>query len=299
MKIYYPDTSFLTKRKANNSWYAYLLQGLKEFGEVIISPELAKLSTFEKGDTITVFDIEINGKKQRIFYDWCDFMVDHQDRAKEHNALYFKIQAYKNITPIGQVVTMMEYLNDLEKLRKIKDYNRYPYDVVGIFSSRRGKNGERRIKSCQIVKEIPHCKSLVGMQRRSPIHEIPKELLTPKIKYSDYLVKSAQTKLSLVWAGVGEYNCAFSWRLTECLGIGNAIITHKHNAIYPNHEYFENNCVIIVNPDLSDLQEKIEYYMEHDEEREQIAKNGREYYEKYLTPRAMAKRIIKEVENGR
>ena len=31
------------------------------------------------------------------------------------------------------------------------------------------------------------------------------------------------------------------------------------------------------------------------EVRERIAKNGREYYEKYLTPKAMAKRIIDEV----
>lgn len=300
MKIYYPTKSFLTSKERARVWFPYILEGLKHYGEIIYSEGMAELSSAVRGDTITVFEIELDsGKRKRVFYDWADFMVDKKERAIAQNALYFKIQAYGDLLPIGQTVTSMDFLDRLNTFRKIKDAKRYPYDVIGIFSTRKGENGQRRIKSVQLVRDIPHCKSLVGLQKRSPKHECSDDLIMKKIGYLDYLAKQAQAKLSLVWAGVGEANCAFSWRLTESLAMGCAVITHPHDAIYPNHEYFEKNCIITVNPDLSDLQEKIEYYMKHDEEREQIAKRGREYFENYLTPQAMAGRIIKEVENDR
>ena len=91
IKIYYPTMSFLPLNERKNTWYPYLLKGFQQIGQVILSEEMSEISAYKKGEAITVFDVEIEGKKRRVFYDWTDFMVDNRERAKSHNALYFKI----------------------------------------------------------------------------------------------------------------------------------------------------------------------------------------------------------------
>ena len=52
------------------------------------------------------------------------------------------------------------------------------------------------------------------------------------------------------------------------------------------------NCWGEVKRDLSDLVEKIDYYLANDEARNEIAKNGKEYYENYLSPAAQARYVL-------
>ena len=52
------------------------------------------------------------------------------------------------------------------------------------------------------------------------------------------------------------------------------------------------NCWGEVKRDLSDLAEKIDYYLINDEARNEIAKNGMEYYEKFLSPVAQASYLL-------
>ena len=81
MKIYYPTQDFLDGRHKNVVWYTYLLEGLKQVGEVILSKEMSDISTCDKGNHVSALEVEINGVRKRCYYDWSDFMVDHRDRA--------------------------------------------------------------------------------------------------------------------------------------------------------------------------------------------------------------------------
>jgi glycosyltransferase involved in cell wall biosynthesis len=290
IKIYYPSKKFLTNRETNNAWYPYLLKGFQNLTnvQVIISDDMADLSTSVRGDTISVLEVEIDGKKQRVFYDWADFMVDQKERADQQDAIYCKIQAYGDLIPIGQTVCQMGFLDKLDSLKAIKNSNDYKYDVIGVF---RTTNLERRLKAVQIVDDMVDVKSLVGLQKRADTHVFPDKYKMKKMNYYDHLKLQCRSKLCLVFSGVGN-KCAFSWRLTEALAMGCAIVTHKHISRLPAHEKFEKNCIITVEPDLSDLEEKINYYLKNEEEREKIAKAGQDYYERYLRPESMATRII-------
>ena len=68
-------------------------------------------------------------------------------------------------------------------------------------------------------------------------------------------------------------------------------------SIKPNCVWVGNpqNCWIEVERDLSDMEEKINYYLAHDDERLQIAANGRAYYDAYVAPEAMARYVIAQV----
>lgn len=294
IKIEYPTKSFLSPKEQNNVWYPYLLSGLQQIGDVRFTEQMSDLSNSERGDTITVFTVEIDSKKYLVYYDWCDFTVNHVDRCKENNGIYFKIQCDKNnpnMFPVGQTVTQMQFLNKLNELRDLKDQKKYHRDIIGLF---RTTNLERRMKAVEIIKDMKNINSLVGLQKRAEKHEVPQNLIKQKIGYFQHLQEQCQTKLSLVLSGVGN-KCAFSWRLTEALAMGCAIITHKHETIFPDHEWLENKCLITVKPDLSDLKDKISYYIKNDIKREEIAYMGRIYFDKYLSPKAMAKNILKNI----
>jgi spore maturation protein CgeB len=78
----------------------------------------------------------------------------------------------------------------------------------------------------------------------------------------------------------------------EILAIGSCLLTVETNCLELGDF---NNCYIKVKNDLSDLEEKVDYYLKHDEEREEIAHNGLEYFNKWLSPEATINYIIDSV----
>ena len=73
----------------------------------------------------------------------------------------------------------------------------------------------------------------------------------------------------------------------------SGVKSNKHSALDSKDviEVFGKQLVKLTNK-VEDLEEKINYYLENEEEREKIAKAGQDYYEKYLRPESMATRII-------
>lgn len=111
-----------------------------------------------------------------------------------------------------------------------------------------------------------------------------------KRKGKFYLQEIHSAKIGLNFRGGGWDTL----RLWELAGMGCFIISQKLNiAIDP--PFIDGEEIVYCKDDLSDLVELCEYYLEHDEERERIARNARIKVEKYHTDVARAQKVIEMI----
>ena len=113
-----------------------------------------------------------------------------------------------------------------------------------------------------------------------------------KRKGQFYLQEIHSAKIGLNFRGGGWDTV----RLWELAGMGCFIISQRLN-IEIEPPFIEGEEIIYCKDDLSDLVELCEYYLEHEEERERIAKNARKKVEQYHTDVARVQFIIKTIKN--
>jgi len=295
VKVYYPEGSFV--HKGRKIWYDYLLKGFEQAKvKVEISESMQKESMDEEGRhgvSISAIDIEVGNKRFRVWYDWGNFLNAKLELIKKDD-LYYKIQCDKKyldwgIIPIGQVVTSLDFINDLERMRKIKDTKDYKYDIIGVF---RATNYDLRIDSVRLIRKMRGIRSLVGVapwwrEKRT----VPEDIKIEKLKYMEHLELQCRSKICLGLAGNVEGG--FAWRDMEILGMGCCLASFENRCVLPgDYNYFTKKCQITIKDDKSDLIDKINYYLKHDDEREEITRRGLKYYNDWLTPAAMVRNII-------
>ena len=98
-----------------------------------------------------------------------------------------------------------------------------------------------------------------------------------KVRYSRFLREAAHARICIDVPGNADVCC----RLVDYLAIGACVIGLKPRTEFQS-PIVDRKHIIFAKPDLSDLDRLCEYYMEHDQEREQISRNSREFFEKYL-----------------
>ena len=288
MKVVLPDTPKLKRE----DWYDYLLRGFKEVADIVVeSKELVKDCFFITGKM--VIPIDIDGR--RVWYDWSDFAPIHPDVMGSKDR-YFKVQYYpdvvkltKNVFPIGGAWVKRDYFTSLDERRKLKNQKKYDYDIIGILSA---TNYELRKKLVIAIKSRKDWKSLAWLVPVVGKYDIPNELLGNKLPYDDHLEKQCRSKLCLAICGRGTRFCIDYSRIVEILSTGNCLILPKLEARIPHNL---KGSAIFIKRDFSDLDNVIDYYLTHNEEREEIAKNGLEYYEKWLSPTAIVKTILRKL----
>jgi len=270
------------------SWNQYLYLGFLKLGLRVERTE----SLCDKVPGISgilAFDIIWKtGRHQRIWYDISDFSKHCYENAVKGNDLYFKIQLHKKdlhydrIHPIGQIATRADFHEMLPEFKAIREKKEFAYDVIGIF---RASNYRLRTNAVEIVKSQPW-KSLVGMASFRNRPPIPKKIERNKLGYQEHLRLQCISKICLDFPGVGgEWSCRF----TEILGMGCFCLRTEHTHACPGEPQ---NCWGEVKRDLSDLREKIDYYLANDNARNEIARNGMQYYEDFLSPVAQAEYLL-------
>ena len=220
---------------------------------------------------------------QRIWYDFQDFPRQYYEKTVKGNDVYFKIMLHKDSThydriyPIGQTAATAQ-VSLFEKLPKRKK----DIDVIGMF-----RNTDQGIRKAAVaIVKGQRWRSFVGMAQFRNRQPLPKNIQQRKVGYAEHLILQNRSKICLDFPGVGG---EWSWRWTEILGMGGFCLR-----IAPHHACPGNprNCWAEVKRNLSDLVEKIDYYLANDEARNEIAKNGKEYYETYLSPAAQARYVL-------
>lgn len=274
--------------KSASSWNHYIFNGFRKLGIKTERSDEHGLRPGVKGN----FPIDIYWKSgicQKIWYDYADFATHYYEKAVRGNDLYFKIMLRKDdpyadrIYPIGQTTAGAD--EDLLNSIRISQENLgILYDVIGIF---RYTDHGIRANAVRIVSSNPW-KSLVGMCGFRPNRPaIPPGLHRRKLGWKEHLQLQCRSKICLDFPGVGG---DWAWRFTEILGMARFCLRTEPTYACPGNP---KNCWAEVKRDLSDLKEKIEFYLANDVAREEIAQNGKKYYDSFLSPKAQAAYILK------
>lgn len=282
-------------------WDGYLNRGFSELGIPVENSARLRDETdstlFGALDvrSVGIFELQYEGRVQRVWYDVGCFQSHHgYEKIMRDGDIYFKIrmnkehrEKYSRMFPIGNRVTRpAEYFDLLPQLRKESRSGQYEYDIIAILRLTEYKT---RLKAVQLVRSAGW-KTKAWLTPHPNRPPVPQGLLKPvKYEYPKYLLMQARTKLGLALPGVGD----LTFRQIELMAMGRpCVITIPQ--LTPVAQ--GNNCWIEIREDLSDFVEKIEYYLRHDEEREEIGRAGQDFYEKYYSPHGQAIYVLNIVE---
>lgn len=227
------------------------------------------------------FNLVLEGQRYPVTIDYCDYMDRVYDAEARSSLLYFKMQYRRSgytdrsydasrIVPGGYVTFTPHTYPYLPPVRRHADRKRYSTDVYGRFT-------------LQFAKEIrQRAIELLNQQR-----DFRYEGGLANVRYSRFLLECAEAKLCLDLPGNGD----FCFRLVDYLAIGCCVVGPQHRTRFPV-ELQDRKDIVYVRRDLADLVEVCRYYLAHDAEREAIAANAREYFDRHLRREQLAGYVI-------
>lgn len=281
-------------------WADYLPLGFHELGVPVEASQRLR----EKTDSYLCAELDVRSvgavelvyeeKVQKIWYDVGCFTSHHgYEKIMGDGDLYFKIrmtpehrEKYPRMFPIGNRVTKSRiFFSLLPKLRRLARAGEFDYDILAIL---RLTKYDIRVKAVELVRSQPwRSQAWLTSHPRRPTP--PEGLLRYfKYGYSEYLAMQAKTKIGFAPPGVGD----FTFRQIEFMAMGRPCLITKPNLVPVANG---KGCWIEIEQDLMDFVDKVNYYLEHDEEREKIALKGQAFYEKHYSPRGQARYILEIV----
>jgi hypothetical protein len=254
-----------------SDWVNLLLYGFRRHVKVEMADDIPQPYT----GTVN-FQIVIDGRVRDVAIGYSDYLPIVEDCAK-HCDLYFKMQyardgyGYSNVVPGGYVPDGKRLYFHLSNLRKLGDRKQFLYDVYGRFGLDYSR--EIREKAVEILNRQDSFQFEGGMK---------------KVSYHEFLKEVARSKICIDLPGLGD----FCFRLINYMAIGTCIIAYPHRTIF-HVPLIDRKHIVYVKEDFSDLVELCEYYLENDRERDEIARNCREFFDLYLHKDNLVKYYLK------
>jgi hypothetical protein len=235
-----------------------LLDGLKALVSVRIAP------TPQPWEGVVLLDVAVGGRSHRVGIDYADSSDENRDCVPQ-TELYFKLQYRRsgydasNIFPGGFPVGAIDFYKYLPALREHSDAHKR-IGVYGRFGLR--FQADLRAKAMGLLAGTPDL-AFRGQDG--------------KVRYSRFLREASQAKISIDLPGYG----AFCHRLVEFLGLGTCVAAVRHaNSLHV--PLTEGMHYVAVKDDLSDLVDVCRYYLSREAERAEIARSGRDFFDRYL-----------------
>lgn len=214
---------------------------------------------------IVLLACTVDGQAYKVALDYSDRPDFINQEGLRESSLYIKLQFGTNGYPDPRIIrggyppSSRLYYRYYLALRKRFAHERR-IDVLGRFGYR--FEADLRHKAVETL-AAAHDIDFVGHGAR--------------VRYSRFLREAATARLCLDLPGNGP----FTFRLPEFLGLGSCLIAPQYPAALPVDLEAGVHYVAVMQ-DLSDLLEACRYYLAHDEEREQIARAGSSYFDRYL-----------------
>jgi hypothetical protein len=268
--IHWP-TKYLSPDAA--TWGVHLLEPLRD----LVRVEPADLPQSHEG--LIVIRAVLDGRVHDVAIDYRDY-PDRIDRsAVERCLVTFKMQFLSagygddRIVPGGYVNASADYYRYLPSLRRLRDGRPPLFDVYGRFSLHFAT--EVRSRAVALLSEQRHFRYEGSLKL---------------VRHSRSLREAARSRLLIDLPGNGP----FCFRLVDYLGVGGCVVARRHAATLPM-PLRDREHIVFVRDDLEDLVEVCRHYLEHDEERERIALNSRDYFDRYLHRDQLAAYYLHEV----
>jgi len=152
-----------------------------------------------------------------------------------------------------------------------------------------------RIKYISMLKQWPDINFFGGLYNRKDLSfnvAFPDNIKCREFNMIEYINLLKSSKINISLRGNGG-NCI---RQFEILYLGGFLLVQKtENKFAYIEPEDKKHCVFFNNE--SDLKEKIMYYLINKEERKEIAKNGKEFFDEYYNPRVLVNYILEVLEN--
>jgi hypothetical protein len=223
----------------------------------------------------------VDGRSHLVAIDYSDRPDSVNREALRKSSIYIKLQYAEcgytdsRIIPGGYPSSHLDYYRYLRAFRHSPAV-RLHIDVIGRFSFE--FQGDLRSRAVEQLRSASDFK-YVGAGAR--------------VRYSRFLREISYAKLAIDLPGNGP----FTFRVTEILGLGACLVapiyaTALHEPLVPGVHYAP------IAPDLSDLLEVCRYYLAHERERAEIARAGREYFDRYLHADHLAAYYVRTLLDG-
>ncbi|HLH04629.1 MAG TPA: glycosyltransferase [Bryobacteraceae bacterium] len=223
-----------------------------------------------------VFGFEYEGRRSDAAIVYTDYPAIDPECIR-NCALCFKLQyqregyGHSHVIPGGYVVDTPRLYMYLPRLRQERNRRDFQFDLYGRFG--RDFGTEIRERAMSVLESQNRFRFEGGLKI---------------LPYKDFLQETARAKLCLDLPGRGD----FCFRLVNYLAIGSCVIAFPHrNKLHV--PLVPGKHIVYTKPDFSDLVERCEYYLEHPAEREEIARNAREYFDLYLHKDNLARYYIR------
>jgi Glycosyl transferases group 1 len=258
-----------------------LFGGLRELGLPI---ELADIP--QPPETVVLFRVAGGEESDLVAFD----QDDSQDIAEEladRVLVYFKQQyategyPQPNIVPAGYMPANKVLYRYLLLLRAIRSRKTFRYDVYGRFGMRYG-NQELRRRAHETLS------SRTDFRYEGSLFRYPGG--PDKVPYRKYLFEVARAKVCVDMPGGGDL-CT---RLIDYLAVGSCIVKPPPTSRLPIRP-IDGVHVVYCASDLSDLGDVCAQLVRDDEEREAIARNARDFFDRYLHRRQLADRYLSAI----
>lgn len=240
-------------------WVGTILSGLRERVKV----ETAPLAQPYRG--IVLFQFARGSRRAEVVIDYSDY-PDINREAYERCEIYFKMQHLLGgydlgrVLPGGYVCDGRQIYLHLPRLRRLRDRGDFKFDVYGRFSTEFAGDIRRR-----------------AVEKLSAQNLFRFEGGLKKVKYLDFLKEIAQAKVCIDLPGQGD----FCFRLMNYLAIGACVVGPRPRTTL-HMPLVDNEHLAYTKDDLSDLVDVCHYYLENDDPREEMCRNSRDFFERYL-----------------